>query len=60
MSELGFLLAAHGQIVPAGRVIDVLCRDAPRPSATGAVQVYVSHLRRLLEQVDVDGAAQST
>lgn len=67
MSELHFLLAAHRQIVPAGRVIDGLCRDAPPPRATGAVQVYVLHLRRRLgrsygacdrigtEQVDVDG-----
>ncbi len=50
------LLLARGEVVPTGRLLDALWpQDAPR-SATGSLQAYVSHLRRLLEP---DRAARS-
>jgi DNA-binding SARP family transcriptional activator/tetratricopeptide (TPR) repeat protein len=43
------LLTARGRPTPAGRLIDLVWGDEPPPSATGALQSYVSHLRRRLE-----------
>ncbi len=46
---LARLIAAHGQVVPAERLIaDLYAGDAP-PRAHAAVQSYVSRLRRVLE-----------
>lgn len=46
---LARLIAAHGEVVPAGRLIeDLYAGDAP-PGAHAAVQSYVSRLRRALE-----------
>jgi len=46
---LGLLVLARGDVVPADRMIDALWADDPPPSATSALQAYVSHLRRRLE-----------
>jgi len=48
-SVLALLLIARGSIVPADRVVDDLWRGEPPPRAMGALQVYVSNLRRALE-----------
>jgi DNA-binding SARP family transcriptional activator len=46
---LARLIAGHGEVVPAGRLIeDLYAGDAPR-AAHAAVQSYVSRLRRALE-----------
>jgi DNA-binding SARP family transcriptional activator len=46
---LARLIAAHGEVVPMGRLIeDLYAGDAP-PGAHAAVQSYVSRLRRALE-----------
>jgi DNA-binding SARP family transcriptional activator len=46
---LARLIAAHGEVVPAGRLVeDLYAGDAP-PRAHAAVQSYVSRLRRALE-----------
>lgn len=46
---LALLVAAGGEVVPAERVTDDLWRGEPPPRALGALQAYVSHLRRALE-----------
>lgn len=46
---LGLLVLARGDVVPADRLIDALWGDQTPPSATSALQAYVSHLRRRLE-----------
>ena len=46
---LGLLVLARGDVVPADRMIDALWGDDTPPSATSALQAYVSHLRRRLE-----------
>ena len=46
---LASLVLARGGPVPADRLIDTLWNDRPPPGALGAVQSYVSHLRRGLE-----------
>src|SRR5690348_6598734 len=46
---LALLLVAHGEVVSVDRLIDDLWRGEPPPRATGALQVYVSNLRRVLE-----------
>src|SRR6478609_12171176 len=43
------LLVAGGHVVPAERIVDDLWRGEPPPKALGALQAYVSHLRRALE-----------
>jgi DNA-binding SARP family transcriptional activator len=43
------LLTARGKPMPAGRLIDLVWGDEPPPSATAALQSYISHLRRRLE-----------
>ncbi|MQY02730.1 AfsR/SARP family transcriptional regulator [Actinomadura macrotermitis] len=48
-SVLARLVAAHGQMVPAGRLVEELwAGDAP-PRAAAGLQSFVSHLRRALE-----------
>ena len=46
---LGLLVVARGDIVPADSLVDALWGDEPPPSATSALQAYISHLRRRLE-----------
>ena len=44
------LLAMHAdRVVPADTIVDALWADAPTANPLGNLQVYVSHLRRLLE-----------
>ena len=46
---LALLIAAHGQVVSAGRLVDDLYAGQAPPGAHGAVQSCVSRLRRVLE-----------
>lgn len=46
---LAGLLILRDQVVPADRLIDCVWGDHPPTNATGALQAYVSHLRRRLE-----------
>ncbi|MGH3303579.1 MAG: BTAD domain-containing putative transcriptional regulator [Streptosporangiaceae bacterium] len=46
---LARLVAEHGRVVSADRLIDDLYSDEAPPRALAAVQAYVSHLRRALE-----------
>jgi DNA-binding SARP family transcriptional activator/DNA-binding CsgD family transcriptional regulator/tetratricopeptide (TPR) repeat protein len=46
---VALLLLARGAVVPADRLIDSLWGDDPPPSAVGALQAHISHLRRRLE-----------
>ncbi|WP_063049874.1 BTAD domain-containing putative transcriptional regulator [Nocardia arthritidis] len=46
---LALLLVARGAVVPVDRLIDDLWRGEPPPRALGALQAYISHLRKLLE-----------
>lgn len=48
-SVLALLLVARGDVVSVDRLIDDLWRGEPPPRAMGALQAYVSHLRRGLE-----------
>lgn len=46
---LAGLIILRDQVVPADRLIDCVWGDLPPANATGALQAYVSHLRRRLE-----------
>jgi DNA-binding SARP family transcriptional activator len=46
---LARLIAEHGRVVSADRLIEDLYADEAPPQALAAVQSYVSHLRRALE-----------
>ncbi|MEU8287838.1 BTAD domain-containing putative transcriptional regulator [Micromonospora sp. NPDC048905] len=46
---LARLLAARGEVVSVGQMIEDLWRGDAPPRAIASVQAYVSHLRRLLE-----------
>src|SRR5215472_16429657 len=46
---LARLIAAHGRVVSADRLIEDLYADEAPPKALAAVQAFVSHLRRVLE-----------
>lgn len=46
---LARLIAGHGQVVSADRLIEDLYADEAPPRALAALQSYVSHLRRALE-----------
>jgi DNA-binding SARP family transcriptional activator len=46
---LARLIAAHGRVVSADRLIEDLYADEAPPRALAALQSYVSHLRRALE-----------
>ncbi|GLZ55844.1 BTAD domain-containing putative transcriptional regulator [Actinomycetospora sp. NBRC 106378] len=46
---LGLLVAARGHVVPTDRFVEDLWAGSPPPKALGALQAYVSHLRRRLE-----------
>jgi DNA-binding SARP family transcriptional activator/uncharacterized protein HemY len=46
---LAMLLLRANMVVPAGQLIEALWGEAPPPTATTTVQVYVSRLRRILQ-----------
>ncbi|QBR92889.1 BTAD domain-containing putative transcriptional regulator [Nocardioides euryhalodurans] len=46
---LAGLIIARDEVVPADRLVDCVWGDEPPTSANGALQAYVSHLRRRLE-----------
>ncbi|MGI5239012.1 BTAD domain-containing putative transcriptional regulator [Dactylosporangium sp. CA-139066] len=46
---LAVLVLNRGDIVPTDRLIDCVWADRPPANAAGALQAYVSHLRRRLE-----------
>ncbi|WP_146754494.1 ATP-binding protein, partial [Micromonospora noduli] len=46
---LALLLAARGEVVSVGQMIEDLWRGDAPPRAIASLQAYVSHLRRLLE-----------
>ena len=46
---LALLLADAGRVVGVDRIVATLWGDDPPPTATGTLQAYVSHLRRVLE-----------
>ncbi|MCW2621791.1 MAG: hypothetical protein JWL64_1393, partial [Frankiales bacterium] len=46
---LAMLVLARGEAVPAGRLIDGIWGERATGNASGALQSYVSHLRRRLE-----------
>jgi DNA-binding SARP family transcriptional activator/tetratricopeptide (TPR) repeat protein len=46
---LAVLLLARGEIVPADRIVESVWGARPPADTTGALQSYVSHLRRRLE-----------
>ena len=56
---LARLIAGHGQVVSADRLIEDLYADEAPPRALAAVQSYVSHLRRALEPGRAAWAAAS-
>ncbi|SIS17404.1 BTAD domain-containing putative transcriptional regulator [Williamsia sterculiae] len=47
------LVVARGQVVSTDRLIDDLWEGEPPPKALAALQVHISHLRRLLEPTRV-------
>ena len=49
---LALLLLERNRVVPRDRLVDALWGDEPPASAANSVQVYVSKLRRLLEEGD--------
>ena len=67
---LGVLLAHGGSPVPVERMIDELWGDRPPPTATAALQVHVSGLRKVLPdrirtvpagyRLDLDGVTRDT
>lgn len=46
---LALLLVARGDVVPVDRLVDDLWHGAPPARAVGALQAYISNLRRALE-----------
>jgi DNA-binding SARP family transcriptional activator len=46
---LGLLLSARGEVVSVDRLVEDLWRGEPPPKAIGALQAYVSNLRRAIE-----------
>lgn len=46
---LALLLVARGEVVSVDRLVDDLWKGEPPPRALGALQAYVSNLRRVLE-----------
>jgi DNA-binding SARP family transcriptional activator len=55
-SVLAMLLVSANAVVSLDRLVDALWGEDPVPTATGALQVYISHLRRALA---ADGAPRS-
>ena len=46
---LALLLIEAGNVVPVDRLIDQLWSEQPPAAASGTLQAYISHLRRILE-----------
>ncbi|MFD5619434.1 BTAD domain-containing putative transcriptional regulator [Streptomyces yangpuensis] len=59
-SLLAYLCAHHGEAVSSGRLIEALWSGAPPQTASTALHVYVSKLRKHLQGLDLDGAALIT
>jgi DNA-binding SARP family transcriptional activator/class 3 adenylate cyclase len=57
---LALLLLDRNHVVPRDRLVDALWGDRPPASAANSVQVYVSKLRRLLDEGTEDGSALLT
>ena len=55
---LALLLLERNRVVPRDRLVDSLWGDAPPASAANSIQVYVSKLRRLLDDADSDGKTE--
>ncbi|WP_308310959.1 BTAD domain-containing putative transcriptional regulator [Streptomyces sp. GbtcB6] len=53
------LVVARGAVVTGDRLIDAVWGEGPPPSAVGALQAYVSRLRRELEPARTAGARSS-
>ena len=58
-SLLAMLLLRRGEVVSVDALVDALWGEQPPSTAGKAVQGYVSHLRRLLEQVGRGGVLQT-
>jgi DNA-binding SARP family transcriptional activator/class 3 adenylate cyclase len=54
---LALLLLDRNRVVARDRLVDALWGDQPPASAANSVQVYVSKLRRLLDEAEPDGEA---
>ena len=52
---LALLLLDRNRVVPRDRLVDSLWSDTPPASAANSVQVYVSKLRKLLDEGDPSG-----
>ncbi|MER6082330.1 BTAD domain-containing putative transcriptional regulator [Streptomyces sp. NPDC001833] len=55
----GLLVLARGTVVTGDRLIDAVWGEEPPPSAVGALQAYVSRLRRELEPARTAGTRSS-
>src|SRR5262249_50028175 len=53
---LALLLATPGRVVSMSSIVDGLWGDDPPAGAEGAIQSYVSRLRRALAEAGLDGA----
>ncbi|RPF31566.1 transcriptional regulator [Streptomyces sp. TLI_185] len=53
------LVLARGAVVPCDRLVDAMWGEEPPPSAVGALQAYVSRLRRELEPARTTGSRSS-
>ena len=56
---LALLVVARGAVVTGDRLVDAVWGEGPPPSAVGALQAYVSRLRRELEPARVSGTRSS-
>ena len=56
---LAVLLLRRGEVVSTDALVDALWGEEPPSTAAKAVQGYVSHLRRVLEQSGQDGPLQT-
>jgi DNA-binding SARP family transcriptional activator/class 3 adenylate cyclase len=59
-SLLALLLLDRNRVVPRERLIDALWTDDPPASAANSVQIYVSKLRKLLQEGTDDSAVLAT
>ena len=57
---LGLLLLERNRVVPRDRLVDALWGESPPASAANSVQVYVSKLRRLLNEDESSESALVT
>jgi len=55
---LALLLLERNRVVPRDRLVDALWGDAPPASAANSIQVYVSKLRKLLDDADSNGETE--